>query len=311
MSVVKRRKTSHYAQIHNDPLQGGLKDLRAVGLLSHIMSLPETWELHKTQLHSCYTRRNVDAGWKELAEKGYAIGFCCHKDGKKDYFYSVSDVPFAQEEFEDYVLQEIEELQDQGSTVTNLSSILHSSFEITDRITDKTSDVRSVHQKVKADTYEVSSDVLSVQHSVSSTESAYIKKKINKEISIKEIINNNNNMHIDTREKIDQELQNEFPDIPLEEVKEDMEKNHSYLTDTDNRYRGSLKKMITDRIQREAMESNKPKRQHQPKKKNNQREEKVPEWFGKQKKKEAAPAINSNIDEERRKLLEELGIQQN
>ena len=106
-SIIKRRETSHCAQIHNSVLQGGAKNIGALGLLSHIMSLPETWGLHKTQLHTTFTRRTVDSAWKEMSERGYAIGFRCHKDGKINYYYSVSDLPFTIEEFEYLVITQI------------------------------------------------------------------------------------------------------------------------------------------------------------------------------------------------------------
>jgi hypothetical protein len=172
MSIIKRRKTSNYAQIHNNPLQGDLKDLRSVGLLSHIMSLPEDWTLYKTQLQSFYTRKNVDAGWKELAEKKYAIGFSCYKDGKKNYFYNVSDVPFNQDEFEEFVIDQIKGLQEQGFVIKSLDTMIHSNLVITEKITVVLSVQQSDFTKVPI-----------VQYSENCTESTYTNKQDNKEIN--------------------------------------------------------------------------------------------------------------------------------
>lgn len=68
-NVIKRRHTIQYAQIHNNPLQNDLVDLRAIGLLSHLMSLPSDWIIYKTQLYKKFSRKNIDAAWKELANK--------------------------------------------------------------------------------------------------------------------------------------------------------------------------------------------------------------------------------------------------
>ncbi|MEM5635468.1 hypothetical protein AAHB65_01395 [Bacillus toyonensis] len=85
-NIIKRRHTNQYAQIHNNPLQNDLVDLRAIGLLSHLMSLPSDWVIYKTQLYKKFSRKNIDAAWKELANKNYIIGFNCYIDGKKKSF---------------------------------------------------------------------------------------------------------------------------------------------------------------------------------------------------------------------------------
>ncbi|EXJ17373.1 hypothetical protein Y693_28490 (plasmid) [Bacillus anthracis str. 95014] len=85
-NVIKRRHTIQYAQIHNNPLQNDLVDLRAIGLLSHLMSLPSDWIIYKTQLYKKFSRKNIDAAWKELANKNYIIGFNCYVNGKNNLF---------------------------------------------------------------------------------------------------------------------------------------------------------------------------------------------------------------------------------
>lgn len=176
-NIIKRRKTSSYAQIHNKPLQGDLEDLRAVGLLAHIMSLPEDWTIHKTQLHTMYSRRNVDAGWKELAERNYVVGFSCYVDGRKNYFYNVSDVSFTQTEFEEFATEQIKELQNCSKSVKNPSVINHSNLAITEKITG----------------------VLIVQHSTYCTDSAYTKEIENKETETNKHLNTfvNKENHVD------------------------------------------------------------------------------------------------------------------
>lgn len=122
-NVIKRRHTSEYAQIHNKPLQDDLEDLRAIGLLSHMMSRPAEWVFHKSQLHSQFSRKNVDAAWKILVGKNYIIGFYCHVSGRKRHFYNVSDLPFNSEEFFEFVKEEVSRLTEEGETVKHINPI--------------------------------------------------------------------------------------------------------------------------------------------------------------------------------------------
>lgn len=93
---------------------------------------------------------------------------------------------------------------------------------------------------------------------------------------------------------IDQEFKAKYPDRPFDEIKYEILKDDSLTITNEKQYRGILNHRLKN------WSPNKTKK--------NQREERVPEWFdiNKQKKKEAVPAANLNIDEERRKLLEEI-----
>jgi len=141
-NIIKRRHTNQYAQIHNNPLQNDLIDLRAIGLLSHLMSLPSDWVIYKTQLYKKFSRKNVDAAWKELASKNYIIGFNCYIDGKKQSFYNVSDIPFISEELSGFLLESISELINSGSSVKSLSLMNGGTLDISHDLTD----VLNVHQ---------------------------------------------------------------------------------------------------------------------------------------------------------------------
>ncbi|PED64045.1 hypothetical protein [Priestia megaterium] len=112
MTIIKRRKTVNYLQVHNFPVQKDLEDLAAIGLLTYVMSLPEDWTIHKTQLQSQFSRRKTDGAWKLLAEKGYAIGFSCYIKGRVKFFYTVSDVAFTQKEYLEFVEEELKGLLD-------------------------------------------------------------------------------------------------------------------------------------------------------------------------------------------------------
>lgn len=117
MSVIKRRKTSKYLQLHNYPVQEDLDDLISIGLLTYIMSLPSDWTLYKTQLYSKFKRSQVDRGWRELAQKGYLVGCIVYVGKTKTYFYNVSDIVFTQDEYDDFVEEVLQNLEYPPKTV--------------------------------------------------------------------------------------------------------------------------------------------------------------------------------------------------
>lgn len=111
--IIKRRKTSDYAQIHNGVLQD-LEDIRSIGLISHLMSLPESWVISKMQLYSKFGRgpitNAIKNAIKELEAKKYWVTIQ-YRDGKKTlYYYNVSDVAFD----ESHVLTMIDEVKQGG-----------------------------------------------------------------------------------------------------------------------------------------------------------------------------------------------------
>ncbi|PEA88294.1 hypothetical protein [Bacillus thuringiensis] len=135
-TIIKRRHTTQYAQIHNNPLQHDLQDLRAIGLLSHLMSLPCDWIIYKTQLYQKFSRKNIEAAWKELASKNYIIGFNCYVDGKKQSFYNVSDIPFVSEELSQFIRETVMELIHLGTSVKSLSLMHGGTLDIPEDLTD-------------------------------------------------------------------------------------------------------------------------------------------------------------------------------
>ncbi len=114
--IIKRRKTSDYAQIHNGALQN-LEDIRSIGLISHLMSLPEGWEIKKMQLYKKFGRGPITNAIKELENKKFWVTIQ-YRDGKKTYYYyQVSDVAFADSE----VLNMITEVNEGGYKITSIS----------------------------------------------------------------------------------------------------------------------------------------------------------------------------------------------
>lgn len=160
-NIIKRRKTVEYLQLHNFPVQKDLDDLSAIGLLTYIMSLPENWKLHKSWLQSKFSRRKVDGAWKVLSEKSYVIGFSCYVEGKRKYFYNVSDVAFTEQEFLEFVEETLKELireyWDEKSTIpiSSIEIMVDSPFKIpimeindTDVQNVQQTNVRNVQQTI-------------------------------------------------------------------------------------------------------------------------------------------------------------------
>lgn len=162
MSIIKRRKTSEYLQLHNYPVQKDLEDLAAIGLLTYIMSLPEDWTLRKTQLQAQFSRRKTDGAWKLLAKKKYAVGFICYVDRKKTYYYNVSDQAFSELEYLDFVEDTLREIL---TTTTNVSSIkeMPDNAYIIPNLTDEPTEQNVQYTTVQKEQYKEYSTIKTVQ----------------------------------------------------------------------------------------------------------------------------------------------------
>ncbi|MDY0854368.1 hypothetical protein SPE26_23275 [Bacillus thuringiensis] len=318
-TIIKRRHTNQYAQIHNNPLQHDLKDLRAIGLLSHLMSLPIDWIIYKTQLYHKYSRKNIDAAWRELANKNYIIGFNCYLDGKKQSFYSVSDIPFTSEEFSSFIRETVEGLMDLGISVKSLSSIKDVNLTIPNGLTD----VPSVHQsKIRKEV----TTVPKVQYSQystfgTSTKRIYTNKKntnnkdddltINtilneREISSKNPISDNDILWITN--KVKDIFKGKIQARSFNSVSNKCINN--YKKGTVPNYENYLITSIENKI--EELEIRREREKTLSKlipstKKNNHRKEIVPDWLHQQQEsQETQKQYKSDIEEDRRRLMEVL-----
>ncbi|MEL4010469.1 hypothetical protein [Bacillus velezensis] len=141
--IIKRRKTSDYAQIHNGALQQ-LEDIRSIGLISHLMSLPETWEIKKMQLYKKFGRDPITNAIAELEAKKYWVTIQ-YRDGKKTlYYYNVSDVAFTDSE----VLNMIQEVNQGGFKITDISESFAHLLSIGENQQLKTDDNLSVDSSI-------------------------------------------------------------------------------------------------------------------------------------------------------------------
>ena len=165
--IIKRRKTSDYAQIHNGALQN-LEDIRSIGLISHLMSLPEGWEIKKMQLYSKFGRGPITNAIAELEAKRYWVTVQ-YRDGKKTlYYYQVSDVAFTDSE----VLNMIQEVNQGGFKITSISESFAHLISIGENQQLKTEDNPSDDSSI------VDFEQLMVNNSLSTVENRHLIKEI-------------------------------------------------------------------------------------------------------------------------------------
>ncbi|MBM4765107.1 hypothetical protein [Bacillus sp. B15-48] len=119
--IIKRRKTTDFAQIHNQVLQN-LTDIRTIGLIAHLMSMPADWAIKKTHLYSKFGRGPVTTAIAELEKNNYWVHIT-YRDGKKNlHYYQISDSAFTAAE----VSEMIKEVSEAGYKITHISeSFLH------------------------------------------------------------------------------------------------------------------------------------------------------------------------------------------
>lgn len=176
--IIKRRKTSDYAQIHNGALQN-LEDIRSIGLISHLMSLPESWTISKMQLYNKFGRGPITNAIKELEAKKYWVTIT-YRNGKKTlYYYNVSDVAFDDSE----VLNMIQEVNEGGFKITAISESFAHLISIGENQQLKTEEHSSLDFSI------VGNEQLMVNNSLSTVENRQLinkyrktnKEKINKD----------------------------------------------------------------------------------------------------------------------------------
>jgi DNA-binding MarR family transcriptional regulator len=73
--IVKAKHTSDFFQMNNAPVQDPNLSWAAKGLLAYLLSLPEIWEVHLTNLFKCSTSSRVatETALKELIAAGYVV----------------------------------------------------------------------------------------------------------------------------------------------------------------------------------------------------------------------------------------------
>lgn len=111
--IIKTRKENRFTTLHNEPLQT-LKNLKSIGLLAYLMSLPSDWTIYKTQLAKTFGRGPVNTAFEELLENRYLFIIKTRVGKSDDYLYYVSDTTFS----DDYIREEIANCKQSITEVT-------------------------------------------------------------------------------------------------------------------------------------------------------------------------------------------------
>jgi len=94
--VRKEEHKDNYSVIDNEYLRRGNMSLRAMGLLTYLLHLPDDWVIHKSEVQSHFPegRGAFNTAFDELVDKGYII----HTTGRDDkghfkHYYDVYEIP--------------------------------------------------------------------------------------------------------------------------------------------------------------------------------------------------------------------------
>lgn len=96
MIIRKAEHKRDYTCVSNEILQRKDMSMRAKGLLVYLLSLPENWEIHKTELQKHFTdgRDAVFRAFEELEKKGYIqVKKYRDQEGKFRVDYTVYEEP--------------------------------------------------------------------------------------------------------------------------------------------------------------------------------------------------------------------------
>ena len=100
MSVFRVNKNSNYTVISNYHLRDMNLSLKAKGLLSFMLSLPDNWNYSEMGLVSCLkeNRSAIRSALKELEECGYLVRYQVRKEGGKfsEIVYDVHEKPLSE-----------------------------------------------------------------------------------------------------------------------------------------------------------------------------------------------------------------------
>lgn len=303
--IIKTVKTARYVQIHNEAIQKKLKRLESIGVLTYLLSLPETWVIQKMDLYNRFGRAPVSHAFNELQAAGFLVSMKFRNGQRNVWGYAISDIEFDIDQIVEMIIE------------TDLPCLeVKSRFEfelIENELEDKMSknvDKSTVSQLSNFNTS--GSTIENEKLNVNSSESPAIKETKNKEISNKEINTKNtttssSSSHselkrtTEAKEKIDLELREKFNGLPFDQIKEDLINDESVVTRTAKQYRAMLEYRL---------KNYKPKSSGSNNFKQQGRTEVLPDWWDKENVKTPEPTQEEieDLEVRKRQVLEKLGL---
>ncbi|MEK5217749.1 hypothetical protein [Psychrobacillus sp. FSL H8-0487] len=115
-NVKRFTKSKGYESIDRSMLQDEDNlSLEAIGLLSNLVSYPDNWVLHKTELYKRFAkskRNKVESAWNNLVEEKYIVQLRKRNGKKYDYLYYFATERFSDEEIREISKQEQADIWD-------------------------------------------------------------------------------------------------------------------------------------------------------------------------------------------------------
>lgn len=147
MSVVRINKTKDYTVMSNHHFKNRKLSLKAKGLLSQMLSLPDNWDY--TIVGLCAINKEnetaIKSALEELKDNGYLVVTKQMpnetKSGRIEYVYDIYEQPLEKQGIENLPL-EIQPLENQGQLNTNKSKTKR--LNTKDIITNYTNDVELI-----------------------------------------------------------------------------------------------------------------------------------------------------------------------
>lgn len=284
--IIKVRKTANYVQVSNDAVQKKLKRADSIGILTYLISLPETWVIQKTDLMNRFGRATTSHAFKELENTGFLVSMKFREGQRNVWAYAISDIEFTEDQVIEMIVNTgLPCLEVKCQFDIDLTSLLLKSEASEKPVISNVSQLSILNNS--------SSTIDSEQLNVNNSGTTTTKKTKEKKMLVNTISSSSN----DKREKIDEALKTEYSNIPFEEVRNELLFDQTAVIKTDKQYRAMLKYRLANY---------KPKTVTRTKAKNAGRTEIVPEWFDKRNEKKIEEAKTINFEEEHRKILDKL-----
>ncbi len=165
-NIKKFKKNKGHESISRNMLQDEDNlSIGAIGLLSNLLSYPDSWQLHKTELYKRFKkskRAKIETAWDELVEEKYIVQFKKRNGKRYEYVYYFQEERFTDEDLKEVCEIEQSELWDGKATKPDSSKDSWTvDFQQSNLNSPKSADKRSIIKEVyhedkedtKIDTY--------------------------------------------------------------------------------------------------------------------------------------------------------------
>lgn len=257
--IIKTIKTNRYTQIHNSPVQT-LKRLDSIGLLTYLLSLPEDWQIYKTDLKKRYGKATVTHAFEELESAGFLASFQFRNGKQFEYVYAITDIVFEKQQILEMAI---------GYGLP-LHFVKCNFPEINDEL-KKAETPQTVDTPNFFEDPDLGSPKSAAQNEPPKMSDS--KQSATKETKKKEVSSNISSSSIDSKiAEIDSELKGKFPQLPFAEIKDALLSDESVVINTERQY----KALLTYRLSNYKPKVAKPQIKRTIK---TGRTEQLPEWW--------------------------------